>query len=67
MYNHFTKTLSSNLNLFPSNLMEDGTLLEITNWDKKDRLIDIDNLQGICIYIVYQMAYSGIISEFFLV
>lgn len=35
--------------------------------NKKERVIDIDNLQGICIYIVYAMKYAHIISEFFLI
>jgi len=29
--------------------------------------MDIDNLQGICVYMVYSMQYSNLISDFFLV
>ena len=36
-------------------------------FNKKDRVMDIDNLQGICVYMVYSMQYSNLISDFFLV
>ena len=39
----------------------------MTEWNKKDRVIDIDNLQGICIYIVFSMKQPLIVTEFFLV
>ena len=48
-------------------LMNHVSLSELDNIHKKDRVIDIDNLQGICIYIVFKMKYPHIISEFFLI
>jgi len=30
-------------------------------------MMDIDNLQGVCIHIVYKMKYSGIIADYFLI
>jgi hypothetical protein len=30
-------------------------------------VVDIDDLQGICIFMVYQMHYPNIISDYFLV
>lgn len=48
-------------------LVNSEALFSNLNFNKKDRVIDIDNLQGICIFIVYSMRYSNIISDYFLV
>ena len=29
--------------------------------------MDIDNLQGLIVYLVYQMGYTGLVSDFFLI
>ena len=48
-------------------LLNHISLSQLADLHKKDRVIDIDNLQGICIYIVFKMKYPHIISEFFLI
>ena len=56
-----------NTNLRGEGIPTSIELSNMLNWDKKDRVIDIDNLQGICIYLVFAMKYPYIISEFFII
>ena len=47
--------------------MQTNVINSIFDWNNKDRVIDIDNLQGICIYIVFAMRYPNVVTEYFLV
>mmetsp|Transcript_9427 Transcript_9427/g.14437 ORF Transcript_9427/g.14437 Transcript_9427/m.14437 type:complete len:92 (+) Transcript_9427:2207-2482(+) len=40
---------------------------QIATQSAKKTQMDIDNLQGVCVYIVYKMKYSGIVSDYFLI
>jgi len=47
--------------------LQTNVINSIFDWNNKDRVIDIDNLQGICIYIVFAMRYPSVVTEYFLV
>jgi hypothetical protein len=74
---HFYSKVEMRVSQVESRLLQDSSgaqadlikteIQKLTKKHLKDRVMDIDNLQSVSIYIVSQMRYSLLISEYFLI
>ena len=49
------------------NQFDSEVLNTINEKNTKERMVDMDNLQSLCIYIVYSMKYSYLIADYFMI
>lgn len=49
------------------NQFDSEVLNNINEKNTKERMVDMDNLQSLCIYIVYSMKYSYLIADYFMI
>ena len=49
------------------NQFDSEVLNTINEKNTKERMVDMDNLQSLCIYIVYSMKYSYLLADYFMI
>jgi hypothetical protein len=50
-----------------NNQFDSEVLNTINEKNTKERMVDMDNLQSLCIYILYSMKYSYLIADYFMI